>query len=27
MIRICEKAGLKLRHSPEDEMVIGELAF
>jgi acetyltransferase len=27
MIRICEKAGLKLRHSPEDEMIIGELAF
>jgi acetyltransferase len=27
MIRICEKAGFKLRHSPEDEMVIGEYKF
>ncbi|MGO9892739.1 MAG: GNAT family N-acetyltransferase [Bryobacteraceae bacterium] len=27
MIRICEKAGFKLRHSPEDEMVIGEFTF
>ncbi|MGA2116352.1 MAG: bifunctional acetate--CoA ligase family protein/GNAT family N-acetyltransferase [Bryobacteraceae bacterium] len=27
MIRICEKAGMKLRHSPEDEMIIGEFTF
>jgi acetyltransferase len=27
MIRICEKAGFKLRHDPDEEMVIGELVF
>ena len=27
MIRVCEKSGFKLRHSPEEEMVIGEFTF